>query len=198
MIKKISKAIFFSLALILSAATFWLTVFDQNSEIAKKNLAKTEIAKRKPKADKPDEFLKLYNSLRTRANETEPGYSSGYKLKALRTAQQTVASMRLSATYNFIERGPGNVPGRTRALIIDPDDANHSTWFAGGVGGGIWKTTDGGQSWVNKTETLPNLAISWLAMADSDHNIIYAGTGEGWGSSTGFIKGSGIYKSIDK
>lgn len=152
-----------------------------------------------PKADKPDEFLKYYNEIRTRAGESGPGYSSGYKLAALEKSRQGSAAARLSEViYDFVERGPGNVPGRTRGLIVDPDDLNHLTYFAGGVGGGIWKTTNGGQSWVHKTDDLPNLAISWIVMAESDHDIIYAGTGEGWGSSSGFIKGSGIYKSTDR
>src|SRR5205085_1552415 len=41
--------------------------------------------------------------------------------------------------------GPGNVGGRTRALIIDPVTPN--TMYAAGVAGGVWKTTDGGASW---------------------------------------------------
>jgi len=150
------------------------------------------------KADKPDEFIKLYNELRTRSGHTQPEYTSGYKLKALHKAKQGIAAVRTTATYNFIERGPANVPGRTRGLVVDPDDPNQLTWFAGSVGGGIWKTTDGGSSWISKTDNLPNLAISWIVMAASDHNIMYAGTGEGWGSSVGFIKGSGVYKSTDK
>ncbi len=151
-----------------------------------------------PKVDKPDEFIKLYNDLRTRPSEEQPGYGNSYRLKELAKAKRSAAAARTTAVYNFIERGPGNVPGRTRALVVDPDDTSHLTWFAGGVGGGIWKTTDGGQTWVNKTENQPNLAISWLVMAESDRNILYAGTGEGWGGSVGFIKGSGIYKSTDR
>jgi len=149
------------------------------------------------RVDKPYEYVNLYNELRTRNSEATSGYSNGHKMRALNFARQNMASLRLSTTYEFTERGPANVPGRTRGLIVDPDDASHNTWFAGGVGGGVWKTIDGGQSWMNKMESLPNLAISWLVMAASDHDIIYAGTGEAVGGFTG-IKGSGIYKSIDR
>jgi photosystem II stability/assembly factor-like uncharacterized protein len=97
----------------------------------------------------------------------------------------------------FKERGPGNVPGRTRGLIVDPDDGTHKTWFAGSVSGGIWKTSDAGNNWQWITPTIPNLSTSCMAMAESNHNVIYAGTGEGFGSVDG-INGMGILKSIDK
>ncbi len=151
-----------------------------------------------PKADEPEEFYKLYNELRTRSNESAPRYRLGYQLAELSKARQQLAAVRTTAVYDFVERGPGNVPGRTRALVIDPDDPDHLTWYAGGVGGGIWKTTDGGATWTNKTPDLPNLAISWLVMAESNHDIMYAGTGEGWGASVGFIKGGGIFKTTDR
>ena len=38
-----------------------------------------------------------------------------------------------------IERGPNNVPGRTRGVVIDASDPNGNTWYAAGVGGGLWK-----------------------------------------------------------
>ena len=85
----------------------------------------------------------------------------------------------------WMQLGPGNIGGRTRALVIDPDHPN--TMYAGGVAGGIWKSTDGGGSWIPKdttptSELLPNLAICSLAMDPSDptHSVLYAGTGEGF------------------
>lgn len=95
------------------------------------------------------------------------------------------------------QRGPGNVGGRTRGFIVDPDDPTGNTWFAGPVGGGVWKTTNAGQNWENITLDLPNLSVSSLVMANSNHNIIYAGTGEGFGNLDA-ITGNGIFKSIDK
>ncbi|MDE0535579.1 hypothetical protein OU788_04920, partial [Tenacibaculum sp. L6] len=41
----------------------------------------------------------------------------------------------------WVERGPDNVGGRTRALIFDPNDTTNETVFAGGVSGGLWKNT---------------------------------------------------------
>jgi hypothetical protein len=74
--------------------------------------------------------------------------------------------------------GPGNVGGRTRALVIDP--VSPDTMYAAGVAGGIWKTTNGGSSWVPLNDFLANIAVTTLAMDPSDPNTIYAGTGEGF------------------
>ena len=147
--------------------------------------------------DKPGEFYKLYKELTFKNNL--PTYKSGYKIKELNKAldNQSLSSSRRAA-YQFTERGPSNVPGRTRDMYIDPSDPQHKTWLAGSVGGGIWKTTDAGQTWTNKTSDLLNLATTSIAYSASNPSIIYAGTGEGWLGSAGFIGGSGIYKSTDK
>jgi photosystem II stability/assembly factor-like uncharacterized protein len=95
--------------------------------------------------------------------------------------------------------GPGNVGGRTRALLIHPTTPN--TMYAAGVAGGVWKTTDGGASWTPLTDMIANLAVVSLALDPSNPNIIYAGTGEFSGSGekdlgTG-VRGAGIFKTTD-
>ncbi|MCX2744950.1 hypothetical protein OO013_13795 [Mangrovivirga sp. M17] len=147
------------------------------------------------KADKPDEFIKYYNAIRTKHGDSAPQYGVNYLIEE-NSKLPTDFSVR-NAELNFDERGPSNVPGRTRGIVADPTDNTGNTWLAGSVGGGIWKTTDAGQTWVNKTPELPNIAISWLAYAPSNPSIIYAGTGEGFSASSGFIKGAGVFKSTD-
>ncbi len=90
--------------------------------------------------------------------------------------------------------GPGNIGGRTRSLLIHPTSPN--TMFAGGVAGGVWKTTDGGSSWAPLNDLLPNLAISSLAMDPTNPNVIYAGTGEGFLNEDA-VRGAGIFKTTD-
>ena len=102
-----------------------------------------------------------------------------------------------AAVLPWIERGPGNVSGRVRGLLVDPDDKTGNTWFVGSVGGGIWKTTDAGKKWRNLSPNLPNLAVSTLAMSKVNTNIIYAGTGESM-FNVDAINGDGIFKSTDK
>jgi len=90
--------------------------------------------------------------------------------------------------------GSGNIGGRVRAILTDPADPN--LLFAGGVGGGVWKTTDGGANWQPVGENMSNLAVSSLAMDATNHNVIYAGTGEGFYNGDA-IRGAGIYKTSD-
>ena len=90
--------------------------------------------------------------------------------------------------------GPGNIGGRTRAMAIDP--VNPQVMYAGGVGGGVWKTQDGGNSWNPLTDMLGNIAVTALAIDPANHNVVYAGTGEGF-SNLDAIPGAGVFKSAD-
>ncbi|MEO1518670.1 MAG: T9SS type A sorting domain-containing protein [Bacteroidota bacterium] len=97
------------------------------------------------------------------------------------------------------ERGPNNVAGRTRAILIDASDPSGETVFAGGVGGGIWKTTNISSidpQWVPINDFFDNIAISSIAQDPTNPDIIYFGTGEGWYNGDA-IRGLGIWKSID-
>src|ERR1051326_9489266 len=56
--------------------------------------------------------------------------------------------------------GPGNVGGRTRALVIDPVDPN--VMYSAGVAGGVWKTTNAGSSWTPLNDFMANIAVTVL------------------------------------
>jgi photosystem II stability/assembly factor-like uncharacterized protein len=90
--------------------------------------------------------------------------------------------------------GPGNIGGRTRAIVIDP--TNTDRIFASGVGGGVWLSTDAGMSWTPTDDLMANLAVCSLVMDPTDHNTLYAGTGEGFGNADA-IRGDGIFKTAD-
>ena len=98
----------------------------------------------------------------------------------------------LGGTWQHL--GPGNVGGRTRSLIINPTNPN--VMWAAGVGGGIWKSTNGGASWAPKGDLLQNIAVSTLIQDPRNADILYAGTGEGFFNGDA-IRGAGIFKSID-
>ncbi|MCH7498228.1 MAG: hypothetical protein IH971_10305 [Candidatus Marinimicrobia bacterium] len=154
------------------------------------------------KLDRPDLFAQYHVDIRTRHGEAAPSYPHNYKVDELLKAKKLHSTKALgkaisSNQLDWVERGPGNVSGRTRGLIVDPDDPQFNTWYAGSVGGGVWKTVDAGQTWLELTRDLPNLAVGWLAMAPSNHDVIYVGTGEGFGSFA-FIFGSGIWKTTDR
>jgi photosystem II stability/assembly factor-like uncharacterized protein len=97
----------------------------------------------------------------------------------------------------WIPRGPGNVGGRTRAMMIDFADPTRNTMFAGGATGGLFKTTNlksGSTTWNRINDYLDNLTVSSLAQDPRNPKIIYFGTGDIDG---GDANGNGIYKSED-
>lgn len=141
-------------------------------------------------------FFKYHQAIRTRSGDKQPGYGASYQYEAFRKAINAPNPIKLRTLLPWKERGPGNVGGRTRTILVDPDDPTHLTWLTGTASGGVWKTTDGGMHWQPLTDHLPALAASQLAMAASDPNIIYLGTGEGY-TRLG-VNGQGIWKSTDK
>jgi photosystem II stability/assembly factor-like uncharacterized protein len=106
-------------------------------------------------------------------------------------AQPLVASDLLRAQrYRHI----GPVGNRVTSVVSIPGDAN--TYYAGAASGGIWKTTDGGTNWSSIFDGFPVQSIGALAIAPSDPNVIWAGTGEAFIRSH-ISLGDGIYKSTD-
>ena len=85
--------------------------------------------------------------------------------------------------------------GRVVAVAGDPSDK--STFYFGGVAGGVWKTTDGGTYWRNISDGfLRTSSVGALAVASSDPAVIYAGMGEACIRSD-VSAGDGVYKSND-
>lgn len=97
--------------------------------------------------------------------------------------------------------GPYNVGGRTRALALDIDDEN--TILAGGVSGGLWKSSDAGLSWTRTSSPTAVNSISTIVQDHSEgqYDVWYFGTGELNGNSAREVgapyRGNGIYKSTD-
>jgi len=182
-------------------------IIEENKNVPLKKKGRAELTSQRKmfikdenRQGRPDLFREWEVGIRKKDGEKKPGYSYNYKMKELIKSKGTIKSLGKGAhtqQLNFVERGPGNVSGRTRGIIVDPDDPTLDTWFAGSVSGGIWKTTNAGQTWTDLTPDLPNLATSTLAMAASNHNIVYAGTGEGF-FNVDQVDGSGIWKSTDK
>src|SRR5450759_1450494 len=83
---------------------------------------------------------------------------------------------------------------RVLAVAGVPGDPN--TYYFGAVAGGIFKSTNGGLSWTPTFDHESVASIGAIAVADSDHNILYAGSGEA--CLRGNISyGDGVYKSTD-
>ena len=85
--------------------------------------------------------------------------------------------------------------GRISAVVGVNGDAN--TYYLGNASGGVWKTSDGGTTFKPIFDDQPSQAIGALAIADSDPNQVWVGTGESWIIRYVDVMGDGVYKSSD-
>jgi photosystem II stability/assembly factor-like uncharacterized protein len=84
--------------------------------------------------------------------------------------------------------------GRTRALAGVASQP--ATFYLGGVNGGVWKTTDAGATWHSLWDAQPSGSIGTIAVADSNPDIVWVGSGEGL-QRPDLSTGDGVYKSTD-
>ncbi len=133
-----------------------------------------------------------------RLKDENGNFYYSYLRDAIKHADQMQhAGSRSGLGLQWEELGPDNVGGRTRAILIDRRDPSDNTIYAGGVGGGMWKSLDKGNTWSR----LPNWN-QWLAVScitQGPDNSIYVGTGEGLAQITGSSlnsgsMGNGIFK----
>lgn len=108
-------------------------------------------------------------------------------------AQEQPANGNPFAQLRYREIGPGG--NRVSAVVGEP--GNPMVIYAGAADGGIWKTSDGGVTWAPIFDHEDVSAIGALAVAPSDHNTVWAGTGETWIIRNNYSMGDGIYKSTD-
>lgn len=94
--------------------------------------------------------------------------------------------------WNFI--GPLNTGGRITDVAISPD--SDDVLYVTTAVGGVFKTTDGGANWTPIFDEIGKPSIGNIAIAPSDSQRIYVGTGEANGSATsGAFYGDGVYRS---
>src|SRR3982751_3647076 len=65
-----------------------------------------------------------------------------------------------------------------RVVAVTGSAAEPHTYYFGAVGGGVWKTTDGGIVWTPMFDAQPVQSIGAIALAPSDAAVLYVGTGE--------------------
>ncbi len=90
----------------------------------------------------------------------------------------------------------GVVSGRVRAIAVHPSDPQ--TVYAGVSSGGLWKSTDGGDSWIDVGANLPSMTYGAVEIDPHNPNVVYAGSGE-WMRyfNLNTYDGKGMYKSTD-
>lgn len=124
-------------------------------------------------------------------------------------------SEAISAYGIWTERGPvsdavgpsngntransGVTSGRVRAVLVDASDASGNTIWAGGVNGGLWKTTDitaSPATWMLVNDFLSNMSVTSICQNPANSSIMYFCTGEAYFNADA-VGGDGIFKSTD-
>lgn len=163
----------------------------------------------KPEKDQPGEAIQYYVEKRAPVGQRQlpqeryiearerlrrmPVYSSKAR-RRIAVERDAKGRERFVSLGQWTPLGPGNVGGRTRVLLIHPEQPE--ILYAAGVAGGVWKSVNAGERWEPLNDFLPNLAVSAMAMDPAAPDTIYAGTGEGF-SNFDAVRGAGIFKTTD-
>lgn len=121
-------------------------------------------------------------------------------LKKINKSGNKGKNKQATQSFTWNRRGPFNVGGRTRALAIDR--TNENIILAGGVSGGMWRSTNGGASWTQTTGASQTHSVTDVYQDPNNTNIWYHTSGEFRGNSAdgggdGFFRGVGVFKSTD-
>ncbi len=155
--------------------------------------------------DLPDGALERQEWERLRQIDPATGkIPSGMRLRELRFAESLprAESAARASNYVFKRVGPNNVGGRTRAFAMDV--SNEDVLIAGGVSGGMWRSTNNGLNWESTTRPEDHHSVTCLKqdIRPGKQHIWYYGSGEGRGNSASGIfganyLGTGIWSSQD-
>ena len=143
-------------------------------------------------------FLISSLSLKIVGQPTKPPSSSSHTAKSPigQTAQPSpIANLNATLLQSLHWRSIGPYRGgRTRAVAGVPSQPN--VFYIGVCNGGVWKTNDYGRTWQPIFDDQPTGSIGAIAVAQSDPNVVYVGSGEGL-HRPDLSVGDGIYKSTD-
>ncbi len=173
---------------------------------------KKELLEKHQNFEKEEEFSNeaeernkyFFMLLRDPATNSIPYHIREKELKFAKKIEQINKLMKTTSSQSlqWKEAGPVDVGGRTRALAVDV--ANSNTIIAGGASGGIWKSTDNGNTWKMKSRTDQLLSITSIAqdIRAGHTDTWYFSGGEFSGSAndrgyTANFTGNGIYKSTN-
>lgn len=103
-------------------------------------------------------------------------------------------SQSLAEQLPWRNLGPANPIGRLTDIDVHPQQ--QKTWYVGSAGGGLWKTTNAGTTWSNVFDKQGSVSIGDVAIAPSNPDIVWVGTGEE-NARNSVQWGDGVYKSTD-
>lgn len=100
----------------------------------------------------------------------------------------------LMENLKFRNIGPAGMSGRVTA--IDADPVHPEVIYVGSASGGLWKSSNAGQSWNSIWDDQPNASIGAVKVDPSNPDVIWVGTGEGNPRNSQSI-GDGLLRSLD-
>ncbi|KAA1247290.1 T9SS type A sorting domain-containing protein [Aquimarina sp. RZ0] len=208
--KKVKLLLPLSIALVsLIVLVTYFSKTENNIDQAKKELIPIKLEGKKKKKT-PEERRRFTEERLLHELNLQRNPSTG-KIPLEEKQQEIISSKNIMlktfaknvSNTSYISRGPSNLGGRTRSLVIDRSDATGNTMISGGVSSGVFRTTDGGSSWakVSPNNQIHNVTTIAQDQRAGSENIWYYGTGEAQGNSasaTGaFFLGQGIWQSTD-
>jgi photosystem II stability/assembly factor-like uncharacterized protein len=112
------------------------------------------------------------------------------------TAPEAPAPVGADSLNNlkFRNLGPSVGGGRVTAVVGIPGEPN--IYYVGAAAGGVWKTTDGGDSWEAVFKDQPTASIGAVALAPANPNLVWVGTGEA-NLRNDLVDGRGVFFSPD-
>lgn len=128
------------------------------------------------------------------ANTPMLAQTTGQQKLAAWKQQQTLLQQSPYKNLQWRLTGPDNRSGRSTDVAGVSSDAN--LYYAAFATGGLWKTTDGGNSWQSLFDREATLSIGNIAIAPTDVNTVYVGTGEA-NIFRASLPGIGMYKTTN-
>ncbi len=182
------RGLLFSLSgLVLAGAMIWMNYTPETEYYEPREATMQQLS--------ADGYAAYMNRLR---RNPATGKVEEADVMAARMQAEKLSKNASSSNLQWTEMGPDNIGGRTRAILFDRDDPNKM--WAAAVSGGIFRSPNGGRSWIPVNDQLQNMAV--VSLAQGIDGAIYAGTGEGmyygnFGTGAGGYLGNGIMKSTD-
>ena len=123
---------------------------------------------------------------------------SQQKVSPLVSSYDEYKLLKDKSSYNMSWVSLGPVLNSARVESIQVDETKPGTMYVAFGSGNLWKTINNGMSWKPIFNDVPSIGIGDIAIAPSNKDIIYVGTGESLKKGRNFtMPGTGIYKSID-
>ncbi|HFC30525.1 MAG TPA: hypothetical protein ENJ44_05730, partial [Oceanospirillales bacterium] len=179
------------------AAAYFLPHENLQTKSLKHIVKKNEEPKRYDQPDKAVEWLEKFRKNKNK-KVSKAQLNQRIKRQALAKEKTYKSSIKGGTSnmplFTFENLGPSNFGGRIRGFVIKPDDDNYL--LAGGVSGGVFKSTDAGASWHSVAEFLPSIAVGSMVADPDETNRVFVGTGEGF-FNLDSAQGAGIFVSED-